>query len=703
MPGNSGNKSNKPKLHGSTNSLRDTFNQALNEATTAEQARSKANSGEGHSTKSSNTNFAELKEWYAKLDQDTRSAIDKAADKPTSRFTNEERDSFYLKVDPYHYNQYLQFRYPGKTEYIQSRMHSYYGFRRHLEENGVAPKKPSETNPETQYAEQVAKEQVNRGEAPKDKSIFDIVQDEAKAENSKSASQPTANPEKVTPEKQAAQDMVETSKEMPKEEKPSKNESIDDVWAKALNEEWHRKYDVDWNNPEAVQNAKENAFKTNDYTSYRSLSDEQIRQLYPDPKEAEALINGKYESAKHKNNPDYDDNYLRYSLMDDTSTYPNYGFPVPVGEVVPPARAKFNKKETVQEPSVQEPPREPLKNNVTIWDSPPMPSELPKKLKSNNPFLLIDPAEFKKTFGDGSIDLNTPYGWSPYPYVKGRGISYNAAQPLSTAQKIVAGLGLGALGGIYGLGHLMNDSQQTQVPYRMEPEPANEAVVQPEPTLEQQFVLQSTSPFDYAKAANLFDLYDRYGSSDSIDNSIPEEQSADENTLQPDSDTYKNAQEIGQRIASRTGYAPELKEDNFELPQNPPKVGSNIKTAGLKSPNGGEVPQELSKLSGVKPKVIKDTSKGPIVLNDPNHRKTKDVQNNSITPERAAASQMVNQYAGIPAEVVRAKNQPFLTTDAIWNRLRQKGLVSPEEGIRSGLFTPDEVRYITENDLWRYR
>lgn len=668
--GNSGNKSNKPKLHGSANSLRDTFNQALNEATTAEQARSNANSGEGHSTKSNNTNFAELREWYAKQDRDTKSAMDKAADKPTSRFTNEERDNFYLKVDPYHYLQYLQFRYPGKAEFIQSRMHSYYGFRRHLEENGIAPKKPSEIKPETQYAEQAVKEQANS-------------------------------------------------------KKSAKEKTLDDVWAEVLNEEWHKKYDVDWNNPEAVQNAKKNAFRTNDYTSYRYLSDEQIRQLYPDPKEAEALINGKYESAKHKSNPDYDDNYLRYSLMDDVSTYPNYGFPVPVGEIVPPVRAKINKKETVQKLPVQEPSREPLKNNVTTWERPPMPSELPKKIKSNNPFLLIDPAEFKKTFGDGSIDLNTPYGWSPYPYVKGRGISYNAAQPLSTAQKIVAGLGLGALGGIYGLGSLMNNSQQTQPPYRMESEPVNEAVVQPEPTLEQQFVLQSTSPFDYAKGINLFDLYDRYGSPDSIDNSIPEEQSADENTLQPDSDTYKNAQEMGQRIASGTGYAPELKEDSFEFPQNPPKVGSNIKTAGLKSPDGREVPQELdtpllrnaswdlrkiaddankllpvpsqSRQKGVRPPL---KSGYRTESNNPVQTKTR---NNAVTAEQAAAEQMVNQYAGIPVEVVRAKKQPLLTTDAIWNRLRQKGLVSPEEGIRSGLFTPDEVRYITENDLWRYR
>jgi acetyl-CoA acetyltransferase len=65
--------------------------------------------------------------------------------------------------------------------------------------------------------------------------------------------------------------------------------------------------------------------------------------------------------------------------------------------------------------------------------------------------------------------------------------------------------------------------------------------------------------------------------------------------------------------------------------------------------------------------------------------------------------------AGIPVEVIRAKNsgysQPPLNhaTDAIWDRVRKAGLSSPEQAIRSGLFTPDEVRYITENDLWRYR
>jgi hypothetical protein len=174
-------------------------------------------------------------------------------------------------------------------------------------------------------------------------------------------------------------------------------------------------------------------------------------------------------------------------------------------------------------------------------------------------------------------------------------------------------------------------------------------------------------------------------------------------------DTYRNAQAMGQRIASGTGYAPELKEGNFVFPQEPPEVGSNIKTAGLESPDGGEVPQELNRLSGVKPRVIKDTSKGPIVLNDPNHRTTRNVQDNIVIPEQNAARQMASQYAEIPVEVIRAKNlgyaQPPLNhaTDAIWDRVRKAGLSSPEQAIRSGLFTPAEVRYITENDLWRYR
>lgn len=152
-----------------------------------------------------------------------------------------------------------------------------------------------------------------------------------------------------------------------------------------------------------------------------------------------------------------------------------------------------------------------------------------------------------------------------------------------------------------------------------------------------------------------------------------------------------------------------LKESNFVFPQEPPKEGSNIKTANLRFPDGEKVPQELNKVSRIKPRVIKDTSNGPIVLNDPNHRTTKNVQVNSITPERAAANQMVNQFAGIPVEVTRAKNsgyaQPPLNhaTDAIWDRVRKAGLSSPEQAIRSGLFSPDEVRYITENDLWRYR
>lgn len=203
----------------------------------------------------------------------------------------------------------------------------------------------------------------------------------------------------------------------------------------------------------------------------------------------------------------------------------------------------------------------------------------------------------------------------------------------------------------------------------------------------------------------------------------PELESYQFNTPRPQQ-IPQTAQDIGNRIG-RQAYAfthssapsdDEIvndtirnKKSNFVLPQEPPKEGSNIKTANLGFPDGGEVPQELNKVSRVKPRVIKDTSNGPIVLNDPDHRITRNVQVNSTTPERAAASQMVNQFAGIPVEVIRAKNsgyaQPPLNhaTDAIWDRVRKAGLSSPEQAIRSGIFSPDEVRYITENDLWRYR
>lgn len=246
--------------------------------------------------------------------------------------------------------------------------------------------------------------------------------------------------------------------------------------------------------------------------------------------------------------------------------------------------------------------------------------------------------------------------------------------------------------GLTGLGLLAaadynNRQFEAQTSSQAEPE------IQPEPVLEQEYVTQNIPSFS-SEVNNLFDLYQQ------------------QEQLVKDKAAYKaylRAQEMGQRIASKTGYAPELKENNFEFPQNPPEVGSNIKTAGLESPDGGEVPQELNKLSGVKPRVIKDTSKGPVVLNDPNHRRSRNAQSNSVTPEQAAATQMTNQLANIPVEVIRAKNsgytQPPLNhaTDAIWDRVRKAGLVSPEQGIRSGLFTPDEVRYITENDLWRYR
>lgn len=85
---------------------------------------------------------------------------------------------------------------------------------------------------------------------------------------------------------------------------------------------------------------------------------------------------------------------------------------------------------------------------------------------------------------------------------------------------------------------------------------------------------------------------------------------------------------------------------------------------------------------------------------------SKSAPKKAATPERSLAENMVSS---VSPTAVTSKNtgyaQPPLNhaTDAIWDRVRQKGLVSPEQAIRSGLFTPDEVRYINENDLWRYR
>lgn len=85
---------------------------------------------------------------------------------------------------------------------------------------------------------------------------------------------------------------------------------------------------------------------------------------------------------------------------------------------------------------------------------------------------------------------------------------------------------------------------------------------------------------------------------------------------------------------------------------------------------------------------------------------SKSAPKKTATPERSLAENMVSS---ISPTAIASKNtgyaQPPLNhaTDAIWDRVRQKGLVSPEQAIRSGVFTPDEVRYINENDLWRYR
>lgn len=337
----------------------------------------------------------------------------------------------------------------------------------------------------------------------------------------------------------------------------------------------------------------------------------------------------------------------------------------------------------------------PLENNTEPYTSKlgisPELANLPVKRKfQENPRYIdsynesVSGLQPKRGFSGIDLDIGT---YSVDPIWRDR---YDFPKKPFNWRALVAGGA--ATAGLTGLGLLAaadynNRQFEAQTPSQAELEN------QPESTLEQQYATQNIPSFS-SKINNLFDLYQQQ-------EQLVKDRAAYE--------AYLRAQEMGQRIASGTGYTPELKEGNFVFPQNPPEIGSNIKTAGLKSPNGGKVPQELNRLSGVKPKVIKDTSNGPVVLNDPNHRKSKNGQSNSITPEQAVATQMTNQLANIPVEVIRAKNsgyaQPPLNhaTDAIWDRVRKAGLVSPEQGIRSGLFTPDEVRYITENDLWRYR
>ena len=271
-----------------------------------------------------------------------------------------------------------------------------------------------------------------------------------------------------------------------------------------------------------------------------------------------------------------------------------------------------------------------------------------------------------------------------------------------------------------------NEQLQTQAPYRMEPEqetarvelpvvPVSEEQPVTELTPEQQFVLQSLSPFDYAKAANLFDLYDRYGSLASSSNSANNEELIDE-------------------VMNET-----------ILPQEPPAAGTNIEDANRIIPEATEIPEDVNDAMRkakpgsfwkttrgmVAPKVqaVKDAAQsayeralkrskstpvtaeepaGPVVLNAPKQHKTANRTVSQNTVKQAAdVSKTVNNSqkpeAALAQSLVRAQQESGLTTDAIWNRLRQKGLVSPEQAIRSGLFTPDEVRYITENDLWRYK
>ena len=278
---------------------------------------------------------------------------------------------------------------------------------------------------------------------------------------------------------------------------------------------------------------------------------------------------------------------------------------------------------------------------------------------------------------------------------------------------------LGATAGtFYGLDKLgkyirQNDSDeqsQTQVPYLMEPESG----VQPEPTLEQQFALQSTFPFDYAKAANLFDLYDRYGSLASSSNSANNEELIDE-------------------VMNET-----------ILPQEPPDAGTNIEDANLIIPEATEIPEDVNdamrkakpgsfwkttrgmvapKVQAVKgaaqsayeralkrsksTPVTAEEPAGPVVLNAPKQHKTANRTVSQNTVKQAAdVSKTVNNSqkpeAALAQSLLRARQESRANRgDAGLQQYRYQSLLNsglrgmtPDEAIRSGLLTPEQMQVL---------
>lgn len=328
-----------------------------------------------------------------------------------------------------------------------------------------------------------------------------------------------------------------------------------------------------------------------------------------------------------------------------------------------------------------------------------------------------------------NINPRTGHVMSPARYNSFSSI-YGRNAPLIHGLTAAGVLGLGGLG-LYGKYALQNNDEelaQTQVPYRMETEPVSVNVPQVEPTPEQQFALESTSPFDYAKIANLFDLYDKYGSPNSPIKIDP----------------VKDKELIDEAMS------------DFESPQNPPAVGTNINDANLVIPDADEAPEEINdamldakpgsfwkatrdvvspKVNAVKnaaqnvfgrtlarsktaPKTsngsasnIQDTSNGPVVLNTPRQRKTNSrVNYQDAAKQMLGASEAVNNLAREAYNFNKQQSsqkpeaalaQSLLRGDTGLQQYRYQSLLNsglrgmtPDEAIRSGLLTPEQVQVL---------
>lgn len=99
----------------------------------------------------------------------------------------------------------------------------------------------------------------------------------------------------------------------------------------------------------------------------------------------------------------------------------------------------------------------------------------------------------------------------------------------------------------------------------------------------------------------------------------------------------------------------------------------------------------------------KPAKKAKVAKSSKSAKSSKPVQQPVKQPATSTAPATPSSYVTAGLKILngpKVLNTPRLTKQDVWNRIRSKGLVSPVEAIKAGVFTPAEVRYITEHDLW---